>query len=35
MNNEKPKDPNTGWADALAGWIDLFNGGQTNGKKPL
>lgn len=30
MSNEKPKDPNTGWADALAGWIDLF---KPNGPK--
>lgn len=33
MNNDQKKDPNTGWADALAGWIDLFNGEQTNARK--
>jgi len=33
MNNEPQNDPNTGWADALSGWNDLFAGGQSNGRK--
>ena len=33
MSNEQPKkDPNTGWDDALAGWIDLFKP-KPNGTK--
>lgn len=32
MNNAQNNDPNTGWADALAGWNDLFTGGKSNGR---